>query len=187
VLGRVPVPFPRGGPPLEPGCRAHGQRLAARIRSGSAGDTDARSCPTCRPVSPGWSPTGCPPTCSTRSCRWAGHYTPPRCGARCRPPHNAWKTSSATSNRASSPAAPVIAGKAVPADGRSSCFGYVQTSTTANPNGACSKCLPPRGCRPISRHLPHDGGDDIRDLRATSIRRPSTCWTGSTSRCGSSC
>ena len=41
------------------------------------GSGPPRSCPTCRPVSPGWSPTGCPPTCSTRSCRWAGRCTPP--------------------------------------------------------------------------------------------------------------
>ena len=31
---------------------------------------------------------------------------PPRCGGRCRSPRNAWRTSSARSNRASSPAAP---------------------------------------------------------------------------------
>ena len=42
----------------------------------------------------------------------------------------------------------------MPATGRPPCFGYVQGTcrpTTANPNGGCSKCLPPRGCRPISR------------------------------------
>jgi len=45
----------------------------------------------------------------------------------------------------------VIAGKAIPATGRASCFGYVQTipardglaATTPNPNAACSRCCKP--------------------------------------------
>src|SRR6185437_3848251 len=44
----------------------------------------------------------------------------------------------------------VIAGKAMPATGRSSCFGYVQTYDS-NPNATCSRCSPPRGCSPTSR------------------------------------
>jgi len=32
-----------------------------------------------------------------------------------------------------------------------------------------------------------DGGDDIRDLPRYLNPQVSTCWTGSTSRCGSPC
>jgi hypothetical protein len=73
----------------------------------------------------------------------------------------------------------VIAGKAMPADGRSSCSGTC-TPTTANPNGGRSKYSPPRECTSQSAgHLPHRRRRrHLPACLATSIRRPSTCWTG---------
>ena len=104
---------------------------------------------------------------------------------------NAWRTSSATSGRASSPAAPptgrscpartcrwssawtggyvhsstqrtrrdgwfeVIAGKAMPAIGRSRCFGYVQTYDS-NPKRRIFEVLASQGMRAQpAGHLPH--------------------------------
>ena len=82
----------------------------------------------------------------------------------------------------------VIAGKAMPADGRSSCFGYVQTYDT-KPKRRLFEVLAAQGMQANQQvTFLTDGGDDIsRPAPATSTRRPSTCWTGSTSRCASPC
>jgi hypothetical protein len=88
---RIPAPSDdRSCPPGPSGARE-------RPTSGCAGGAACRSfavsasgtqadhpgvCPTCRPVSPGWSPTGCPTTCSTKSLplrprHRRGHLWPP--------------------------------------------------------------------------------------------------------------
>jgi len=52
-----------------------------------------------------------------------------------------------------------------PADGRSSCFGYVQTYDSKPKRRLFEVLASLRGCRPISRSPSSlDGGDDIRDL-----------------------
>jgi len=59
-----------------------------------------------------------------------------------------------------------------------------QQTQTAAVRGACR----PRDAAQPAGHLPHRRRRrHPRPAPATSIRRPSTCWTGSTSRCGSPC
>ena len=82
----------------------------------------------------------------------------------------------------------VIAGKTMPADGRSSCFGYVQTDDS-KPKRRLFEVLAAQGMQAQpAGHLPHRRRRrHLPTCPATSTRRPSTCWTGSTSRCGSPC
>ena len=75
----------------------------------------ARSCPTWRPSSPGWSPTGCRPSCWASSCRSGGGCTPPRCGCRSRPSRSVWRTSSATSTASFIDGLPDATGRSCPA------------------------------------------------------------------------
>ena len=79
----------------------------------------------------------------------------------------------------------VIAGKTMPADGGSCCFGYVQTYDT-KPKRRLFEVLAAQGMQPNQQvTFLTDCGEDIASCPTTSTRRPSTCWTGSTSRCGS--
>ena len=81
----------------------------------------------------------------------------------------------------------VIAGKTMPADGRSSCFGYVQTYDS-KPKRRLFEVLAAQGCRPTSRSPSSPtAAKTSATYPTTSTRRPSTCWTGSTSRCASPC
>jgi hypothetical protein len=58
----------------------------------------------------------------------------------------------------------VIAGKAMPADGRSSCFGYVQTYDS-NPKRRLFEVLAAQGMQPNQQvTFLTDGGEDIREL-----------------------
>ena len=61
-----------------------------------------RSWPTCRPGSPGWSPTASPPSCWVSCYRWAGAYTPRWSAARPRPWPSGWRTSSVMNGSTSS-------------------------------------------------------------------------------------
>jgi hypothetical protein len=89
-----------------------------------------RSCPICRPASPGWSPTVPRPACCVSSCHWAGPCTRPPCGLKCTPPRNAWKTNSVTSGPASSTPAHGT-GRSCPA--RSCRWSWDWTAATCTP------------------------------------------------------
>jgi hypothetical protein len=74
----------------------------------------------------------------------------------------------------------VIAGKAIPQTGGPHVSGTCRP-TTPNPNGACSKCSNPRGCRPTSRSPSSPtAAKTSATSRSISTPRLSTCWTGST-------
>jgi hypothetical protein len=74
----------------------------------------------------------------------------------------------------------VIAGKAIPADGRPACFGYVQTYDT-KPRRRLFEVLRSQGMQANQQvTFLTDGGEDIRDLPGYLNAQASTCWTGST-------
>lgn len=98
---RCACPAPAGGTaPAGPSTPGPSARWLRWLQSGPP-----RSCPTCKPASPAWLPTGPPPRCWPRCCPSVGVCTPPRFDDRPTPWPSAWRTNSATSGGASSTAA----------------------------------------------------------------------------------
>jgi hypothetical protein len=74
----------------------------------------------------------------------------------------------------------VIAGKAIPADGRPACFGYVQTYDT-KPKRRLFEVLKAQGMAANQQvTFLTDGGEDIRDLPCCLNAQAEHLWTGST-------
>jgi hypothetical protein len=77
----------------------------------------------------------------------------------------------------------VIAGKSMPAEGKPTCFAFVQTYDT-KPKRRLFEVLTSQG-RQANQQItfsPTVARTSVTS-RSTSIRSPSTSWTGSTSRC----
>ena len=91
------------------------------------------------------------PSCPARTCRWSSAWTAATSTHRAqRTRRDGWFE--------------VIAGKAMPADGRSSCFGYVQTYDS-KPKRRLFEVLAAQGMQPNQQvTFLTDGGEDIRDL-----------------------
>ena len=74
----------------------------------------------------------------------------------------------------------VIAGKSVPTDGPAKCFGFVQIYDT-KPKRRLFDLLTSQGMQANQQvTFLTDGGEDIRELPATSTRKPSTCSMNAT-------
>ena len=123
-------------------------RYAARSRPSRSGwrTSSARSGPASSTAA---SATGT--SCPARICRWSSAWTAATCTpASHGPARDGWFE--------------VIAGKAIPADGRPACFGFVQTYDT-KPKRRLFEVLKAQGMQANQQvTFLTDGGEDVRDL-----------------------
>jgi len=74
----------------------------------------------------------------------------------------------------------LIVGKSVPTDGSAKCFGFV-TSYDTKPKRRLAELLKAQGLQMNQAIMfLSDGGDNVRICSSTSVRSPSTFWTGFT-------